>query len=132
MFSWYDYIPIQIHPQPFPDCNTSQSSIREGYRMVVASGTSPKFSTLKHLASSAPVLAYFNPSHPVELSVDTQFQRSSAVLLQNDHPIAYASRALADTQQQHAQIKKEMLAVAFGCTKFHDYIYGMSNVEVFI
>ena len=23
-----------------------------------------------------------------------------------------------------------MLAVVFGCTKFHNYIYGMSNVEV--
>ena len=23
-----------------------------------------------------------------------------------------------------------MLAVAFGCTKFHEYIYGMPNVEV--
>jgi len=23
-----------------------------------------------------------------------------------------------------------MLAVVFGCTKFHDYIYGMSNVDV--
>ena len=23
-----------------------------------------------------------------------------------------------------------MLAVVFGCTKFHDYIYGMPNVEV--
>ena len=29
----------------------------------------------------------------------------------------------------YAQIEKEMLAVVFGCTKFHDYIYGMSNVE---
>ena len=53
-----------------------------------------------------------------------------AVLLQNNHPIAYASRALTDTQQRYAQIEKEMLAVVFGCTKFHDYIYGMPNVEV--
>ena len=53
-----------------------------------------------------------------------------AVLLQNDHPIAYALRALTNTQQHYAQIEKEMLAVVFGCTKFHDYIYGMPNVEV--
>ena len=88
------------------------------------------FSTLKHLASSAPALAYFNPSHPVKLSVDASSKGLGAVLLQNDHPIAYASRALTDTQQRYAQIEKEMLAVVFGCTKFHDYIYGMPDVEV--
>jgi len=85
------------------------------------------FSTLKHLDSSAPVLAYFNPSQPVKLS---SFKGLGAVLLQNDHLIAYASRTLTDTQQRYAQIEKEMLAVVFGCTKFHDYIYGMSNVGV--
>ena len=88
------------------------------------------FSMLKHLASSAPVLAYFNPNQPVKLSVDASSKGLGAVLLQNDHPIAYASRALTDTQQRYTQIEKEMLAVVFGCTKFHDYIYGMPNVEV--
>ena len=87
---------------------------------------------LKHLASSAPVLAYFNPNQPVKLSVDASSKGLGAVLLQNDHPITYTSRALGltDTQQQYAQIDKEMLAVVFGCTKFHDYIYGVPNIEV--
>ena len=88
------------------------------------------FSTLKHLASSAPVLAYFNPSQPVKLSVDASSKGPGAVLLQNNHPIAYASRALTDTQQRYAQIEKELFTVVFGCTKFHDYIYGMPNVEI--
>ena len=85
---------------------------------------------LKHLASSAPVLAYFNPNQPVKLSVDASSKGLGAVLLQNDHPITYTSRALTDTQQQYAQIDKEMLAVVFGCTKFYDYIYGVPNIEV--
>ena len=83
------------------------------------------FSMLKHLASSAPVLTYFNPNQPVKLSVDANSKGLGAVHLQNVHLIAYASRALTDTQQWYAQIEKEMLAVVFGCTKFHDYIYGM-------
>ena len=53
-----------------------------------------------------------------------------AVLIQSDHPVIYASRALTDTQQHYLQIKKEMLAVVYGCTKFHDYIYGMPKFEV--
>ena len=39
-------------------------------------------------------------------------------------PVAYASRALTDCQKKYAQIEKELLAIVFGCDKFHDYIYG--------
>lgn len=49
-----------------------------------------------------------------------------AVLLQNGQPVAYASRALTETQQWYAQIEREMLAVIYGCEKFHHYIYGRS------
>ena len=87
-------------------------------------------STLKHLASSTPVLVYFNPKQPVKLSVDTSSKGLGAILHQNDHPVAYTSRALMDTQQRYAQIEKEMLALIYGCTKFYNYIYGMPKVEV--
>ena len=85
---------------------------------------------LKELATSAPVLAYFKPNRPVKLSVDASSKGLGAVLIQDDHPIAYASRSLTSTQHNYAQIEKEMLAVVFGCTKFHDYIYGVPNVIV--
>ena len=29
-----------------------------------------------------------------------------------------------DTQQNYAQIEKELLAIVFGCERFHQYIYG--------
>ena len=45
-----------------------------------------------------------------------------AVLLQDEQPIAYASKAHTKNQQNYAQIKKEMLAIVFGCTRFHEYI----------
>ena len=91
MLPWHDHISIQIHPQPLPDCSTTQSTAREGHGMAVESGTSPSFSTLKRLATTAPVLAYFNPSQPVKLSVDASSKGLGAVLNQNDHPVAYAS-----------------------------------------
>ena len=31
---------------------------------------------------------------------------------------------MKDHEQRYAQIEKELLAVCFACTKFHDYIYG--------
>ena len=51
-------------------------------------------------------------------------------MLQEEGPIAYASKSLITSQRNYAQIEKEMLAIVFGCTKFHDYIYGLRNVLV--
>ena len=51
-------------------------------------------------------------------------------MLQDDHPIAYASKALTTCQQNYVQIEKEMLAIVFGCSKLHDYVYGMSVIKV--
>ena len=47
-----------------------------------------------------------------------------AACLQNGQPVAFASRVLAPNEQKWAQIEKELLAIVFACTKFHDYIYG--------
>ena len=38
--------------------------------------------------------------------------------------------ALTSSQQNCIQIEKEMLAIVFGCTRFHDYIFGLLDVEV--
>ena len=45
-------------------------------------------------------------------------------MLQNERPVEFASCALTDTQQRYAQIEKEMLAVQYGLTRFHQYVYG--------
>ena len=44
--------------------------------------------------------------------------------MQDDRPIAYASKSLTATQQKYAPIEEEMLAVVFGYQRFHQYIYG--------
>ena len=88
------------------------------------------FTKLKELAIKAPVLAYFKPNLPTKLSIDASSKGLGAVLLQNDHLIAYTSKALTKAQQNYVQIEKEMLAIVYGCTKFHEYIYDMPNTEV--
>ena len=44
--------------------------------------------------------------------------------MQNGQPICYASRALTETETRYAQIEKELLAIAWSCHKFDQYIYG--------
>ena len=82
------------------------------------------FNRLKNLVSEAPVLRYYDPKLPLTLSVDASKAGLGCVIMQEGHPIAYGSRALTKTQQNYAQIEKETLALVFGCTKFHQYIYG--------
>lgn len=82
------------------------------------------FTELKRLVANTPVLGYYNPKKPVVLSVDASSTGLGAVLLQDEQPIAYASRALTESQQKHAQIEKETLAILYGLQKFHQYVYG--------
>ena len=82
------------------------------------------FTTLKAMATNAPVLRYFDHKLPLTLSVDASSKGLGAVILQGGQPIAYGSRALTASQQNYAQIEKEALAVVYGCHKFHHFIYG--------
>ena len=72
------------------------------------------FESLKTAISSTPVLKFKDPKEPVSLSVDASSKGLGAVILQNNQPVAYASKALTESQQNYAQIEKEMLAIVFG------------------
>lgn len=58
-------------------------------------------------------------------SVDASKGALGAVLLHDKQSVAYASASLTKSQQNYSQIEKELLSILFGCTKFHQYIYGM-------
>jgi hypothetical protein len=49
---------------------------------------------LKTLVTQSPVLWYFNIGKPIKISVDVSSGGLGAVILQNDQPVAYASKAL--------------------------------------
>ena len=82
------------------------------------------FSEIKQVLSAAPVLAYFNVKKPVTITCDVSQSGLGALLLQDNKPIAYVSRALTDPETRYAQIEKELLAVVFAFTRFHQYVYG--------
>ena len=84
------------------------------------------FDELKHQLTHHPVLAYFDAKKPVLITCDASKSGFGAVLIQNGQPIAYASRILRENEVRWAQIEKEMEAVVFACTKFHDYIFNKS------
>ncbi len=69
-----------------------------------------------------PVLAYFKPDQEVTLQVDASKHGLGATLLQNDRPVAYASKSLTPSEVNFAQIEKELFAVVFGCKWFHQCV----------
>ena len=56
--------------------------------------------------------------------MDASNKGLGAVLLQEGKPIAFASKALTETEQRYANIERELLAVIFGCERFRTYFYG--------
>lgn len=87
-----------------------------------------EFENLKGLLTSDTFLAYFDVNTDLILSVDSSKHGLGAVLLQNERPIAYASKALTEMQQDYSQLEKEALAITFGCQRFHQYLFGKSFI----
>ena len=58
------------------------------------------------------------------MSCDASQSGLGALLLQDGKPVAYAFCALSCVETRYAQIEKELLAVAFSFTKFHQYVYS--------
>lgn len=82
------------------------------------------FAKLKKLLTEVPILQYFDVNKEITLSVDCSSYGAGAVLLQNNLPVAYASKALTNSQKTWAQIEKELLAIVLECDRFHHFIYG--------
>lgn len=87
------------------------------------------FCRMKKALSSAPVLAHYDPTLPLVLSVDSSAYGLGAVLAQryadgSERPVCCASRTLNAAEQNYSQLDKEALAIVFGVRKHHQYLYG--------
>ena len=93
------------------------------------------FQTCKDLLSRDTVLAHFNPALDVGISCDASDVGIGCVLFHrysdgSERPIANASKTLTQTQRRYSQIQKEALAIIFGLSKFHQFLYGRRFILV--
>ena len=89
------------------------------------------FNTIKDLVTKHPVLTYYGVQKDVTIQCDASDGGLEASLMQEGQRVAYASRALTQTERNYAQIEKESLAICFvECDKFDQYIYGQRKVEI--
>ena len=87
-----------------------------------------EWNDVKDSLTREPVLKFFDSNKDIKISSDSSKDGMGCVLLQPHDgewmPVAYGSRVLTAAEKNYAQIEKEMLAVVYGCEKFHTYIYG--------
>ena len=62
------------------------------------------------------VLKYYDVTTPVTIQVDASKSGLGVAVIQEHGPVAYASKALSETQKHYAQIEKECLAVIWSET----------------
>ena len=89
--------------------------------------------SIKSVLTSQTTMAYYNPSHKIEVLVDASPVGLGAILVQypttRDHSaspriVSYASRVLTPVETRYSQIEREALAIVWSCHKFHLYLYG--------
>ena len=89
---------------------------------------STAFKQVKDEISKPSTLALYDPAAPTKISADASSYGLGAVLLQQSEghwkAVAFASRAMTDTERRYAQIEKEALATTWACEKFSTFIIG--------
>lgn len=98
-----------------------------GDRWTVACTTA--FKKIIHCLTTAPVLAFADPTKPYILHVDASFDGLGAVLNQEHpeglRPVAFASRKLRNSERNYPVHQLEFLALKWAVVdKLHDYLYG--------
>ena len=82
------------------------------------------FRKLQKLLTESTILAYYDRKSELIIQCDVSQFRIGAALMQNGKPLAYASRALTDTESRYAIIEKEMMAIVYTLEKGHQFTYG--------
>ena len=67
-------------------------------------------------------LTYYDHTKPPVLQTDASEYGLGTALLQNNRPIAFASKTLTDVETRYTNIERECLSVCFGLEKFHTYV----------
>lgn len=82
------------------------------------------FEKLKDIITNPPILRYPNFNKRFKLITDASNFSIGAVLIQEGHPISFASRTLNNHEQNYSTIEKELLAIVWGVKYYRPYIFG--------
>ena len=81
------------------------------------------FDGIKKEIIQAPILKYYDPKKGIILQTDASSKGLGVCLLQDAHPIYFASKSLQDAECRYVAIELEALAVTWAMEKFHHFLY---------
>ena len=70
------------------------------------------------------ILPYFDRNKETILQTDVSKKGFGAVILQEEQPVYYASRALTSAEKNYQNLEREAQAAVWGMEKFHYFLYG--------
>ena len=82
------------------------------------------FNNIKREIVQAPILKYYDPKKETVLQTDASIKGLVTCLLQDGHPVYFASKSLQDAECRYVTIELEALAVAWAMEKFHHFLYA--------
>ena len=80
------------------------------------------FNNIKREIVQAPILKYYDPKKETVLQTDAFIKGLGTCLLQDGHPVYFASKSLQDVECRYITIELEALAVAWAMEKFHHFL----------
>lgn len=103
--------------------------LRKGVKWAWTVECQKAFDASKKMLVENSVLAHYDVSKPLRLACDASAYGIGAVISHvspdgQEHPIAFASRTLSNSEKNYAQIEREALSLIYGVKKFHKYLYG--------
>jgi transposase InsO family protein len=103
--------------------------LKKGKSFNWSASCEKSFEEAKRALVSKHVLAHYEEGRPLILSVDSSAYGLGAVLAHrypdgSERPVSCVSRTLNDAEKNYSQFDKEALAIFYGVTRHHQYLFG--------
>ena len=85
--------------------------VKDGSIFDWSSAHQDAFDKIKDAISAETTQRYYNPTREIVLQAHASTTGLGATLLQDQKPIAFASKTLTDTESRYVNIERELLAV---------------------
>ena len=82
------------------------------------------FDNIKKEIVQAQILRYYDTKKETVLQTEASIKGLGACLLQDGHPVYFASKSLQDVECRYVAIELEALAVTWAMEKFHHFLYS--------
>ena len=105
-------------------CSPLRKLILKDYHYSPGDPEHAAFDAIKAEFQKKIILPYFDRNKETILQTDASKKGFGAVILQEEQPIYYASRALTSAEKNHQNLECEAQAAVWGMEKFHYFLYG--------